>query len=175
MSTILSEAQQRNRQKLKTEIPKWFSECGIKPSIGVCLHTPHRMRAIQKGYDDIWLERINSIYLNQLDRRIFKAAHRNRNVRLRRLVFLEHTDSVGWHTHFVCETPKNMTTEDTIILMEKLWLKQCRQYQTYDFTDKLFWAEKIKANYLAYSAKHIFNEHGSVIGKLDIRNTVIGN
>jgi hypothetical protein len=175
MNIKYSEAKIKERIRLVSALPKWFYKCGIKPTIAVCLHTPMLMRFVQKGYDDIWLERINGVYLNQLDRRIFKAAHRNRNLRLKRYVFLEHKDTVGWHTHFVTETPPNMTIENTICLMEKLWLKQCKNYTNPKFIDRLFWAEEIKGNYEAYIQKHIFNEDGTTIGKLDIKNTVIGN
>lgn len=175
MNIEYSDTELKARQRLVSALPKWFYECGIKPTIAVCLHTPQRMRVAQNGYDDIWLERINSVYFNQLDRRIFKSAHRHKNLRLKRFVFMEHTDSVGWHTHFVTETPPAMSIEDTICLMEKLWLKQCRTFAAHNFIDRLFWAEKIETDYLAYSAKHIFNENGSCIGKFDTRNTYIGN
>ena len=158
--------------KLQQELTQWRFNTDIDYCIAVTWHVPNTMRYHQNGYDDIWLSKTLTCYFNKVDRRLFKAAHRNRTARLPRFVFLEHTDGVGWHAHGYLAKAPNITTQATIEALEAIWHKHCKQYKTQAFEHRLFWAEKIDADYYGYASKQAFSGNQIHSGKLDVKNIV---
>jgi hypothetical protein len=167
-----------NQQLLQQELHNWRNQTGIDFNIGCTWHVPNAMRYHQQGYDDIWLSKTLNCYLNKVDRHLFKAAHRNRGVRLPRFIFLEHTAGVGWHAHgYLAQAPK-LTAEATIQALQAHWLKHCKNYKTQAFENRLFHAVEIDAGFNFYAAKQAFSgsdtgtQSGTFSGKMDINNVV---
>ena len=158
-----------DKTRLNNALTKFIHEKRAKFDIGVCVHVPNKMRFLQSGNDDIWLQRHISVYLNKLDRRIHKAAHKNRGVRLKRVVSLENTNNTGWHAHMCVETPADMTNDELITEMASVWLKYVSRWKSERFTDdRLFWAEEIKVGYDQYTTK---NGTNILSGNMDWHNT----
>ena len=161
-----------DKNDLEHALAERIKESGAKFNVGVCVHVPHKMRLEQSGYDDIWLQRHIGVYLNKLDRRIHKAAHKNRGLRIKRVVALEHTVGVGWHSHMCVETPQNMTDDELIEEMGSVWLRYVGKWQNSGFSnDRLFWAEQIEEGYSQYTTK---NGKNILNGNMDWLNTYIG-
>lgn len=107
------------------------------------------------GADEIALGRQLTHLFNQLDRQVFKSAHRNCKVRVPRIVTLEHTEEVGWHAHVLFTTPSHLSPTALSLLIQRLWLRQVKRYVSLRFEDRLYWAEPISGEYLEYSTKHV--------------------
>jgi hypothetical protein len=160
------------RNRLNDALTKFIHEKKGKFDVGVCLNVPNKMRFIQSGNDDIWLQRHLSVYLNKVDRRIYKAAHKNRGVRTKRVVSLEYTKNTGWHAHMCVETPDGMTNDDLINKLGTVWLKYVSKWKGKRFTDeRLFWADEIKEGYDQYTTK---NGTNILNGNMDWHNTYLG-
>ena len=175
-----------SHSKLRSEWQEWLLSSRHGWDVGICLHVPNSLRVAENGWDERWLQRRLSRFFNQLDRRIHKAAHRNRGVRVARCVALERTDLVGWHAHAMLATPTGWQHEDFIQLMRKLWHEDLGSYRACRFENQLFWAEPISNNYGSYSTKHcassakpIYSQsgisNGWVDGMIDLQNTVLSN
>jgi hypothetical protein len=105
--------------------------------------------------DEIALSKQLMHCFNQLDRQIFKSAHRNRGVRVPRVVTLEQTDEVGWHAHVLLTTPSHISPANLSQLLRSIWLRQLWGHISKDFMDRLYWAEPISGSYLEYSTKQV--------------------
>ena len=125
------------------------------------MHIPNRLRSDLKGWDDIWLEKQLRLYFNKLDRCVFKVDHRRRGKRLKRVITLEKTATVGWHAHVSISTPPAIDQAWLIEQMHRLWHQHVGKDQTGKFEDKLFWAEPAQGNYVEYSFKYAFQKAGS--------------
>lgn len=105
--------------------------------------------------DEITLSKQLMHCFNQLDRQVFKSAHRNRGIRVPRVVTLEHTDDVGWHAHVLFTTPSHLSPTQLSLLMQRLWLRQIKRYVSPRFENRLYWADLISGDYLRYSTKQV--------------------
>ena len=161
-----------NKDELKNSLSKFTKLNDTKFTVGVCVHVPNKMRWAQSGNDDIWLQRHLGVYLNKQDRRIYKAAHKNRGVRLKRIVALEYTVNTGWHAHLCVQTPDHMSDEDLVAEMGDCWLRYVKKWKSPRFNDdRLFWAKQIKQGYYEYTIK---NGKNILDGNIDWLNTYLG-
>jgi hypothetical protein len=131
----------------------WLKTRNLTFDVAICLHTPNQLRVEERGFDEQWLSKKLTRYFNELDRKLFKSAHRKRNVRMKRLVVLGHTDNVGWHAHVCAITPSDISPEKLLLTMNLLWLKHMKvsKFGNNTFTNKLFWGERTNAGYTHYS------------------------
>jgi hypothetical protein len=138
-------------------VRKWLGENGA--DIAASFLLPRELMSALKrtsvGADDIALSLQLTYLFNQVDRQVFKSAHRNRGVRVPRIVTLERTDEVGWHAHVLVKTPEHFAPERLSLLMQRLWLRQLRWYTSPRFVGRLYWAEHISGSYFEYSTKQV--------------------
>ena len=91
-------ARQSARLNLNTpveiQLSNWVNS-GPKWNIAVTLHTPLRLRYLQNGYDELWLERQISVFFNMLSKKIFAGIPKKQRPMLRRLITLEKDTYVG--------------------------------------------------------------------------------
>lgn len=163
-------------QQLKEALKNWGNGPKFQWDICVTWHVPNDMRDRDSGWDDRWLECEMRKYFNAVDRRIFKAAHKNRGERLARWITLERAGGVGWHSHALLKTPPQMSHQDLIDLLLRFWHKHCKMKNASCFQSYLFKAELVKADYLGYAIKGtcelnenangVFNAHNTVLPKL---------
>jgi hypothetical protein len=114
-----------------------------------------RLNSTQIRADEIALSKQLTHCFNQLDRQVYKSAHRYHDVRVPRFVALERTDEIGWHAHVLIATPAHLKPSTLSDMVQRLWLRQLREFISPRFADKLYWAEHITGNYLEYSTKHV--------------------
>jgi hypothetical protein len=156
--------------ELRAAYIKWVKQ--YRDTLDVCatLHTPIAMKAAENGWDSDFLQKQLWRYFNNLDRRVFKAAHRNRAVRLYRWVTLEKSETVGWHAHISISTPDNFTQAEFIDLAKTLWLKQIARYTNPKFKSRLSVIEPIEGEFFRYSVKSIRGTKEDSNGVLDLEN-----
>jgi len=162
-------------RKLKIAYARWLGQETEQWKICVCWHAPDAMRRYYRGYTEDWLAKELTRYFNKVDRRIFKAAHKNRGIRLQRVITLEHDDNVGWHAHGIVECAQNMDEAQTYALLETLWLEHTNRFSTGKFEKHLFWSEPDQGYHLPYIVKRLHTESKATPGVLDTRNTYILN
>jgi hypothetical protein len=151
---------------------RWLNAHSQTWNIAVTWHVPYAMRAHYRGYNEDWLTRELRRYLNKVDRHIYKAAHKNRSVRLPRIITLEHTDTVGWHAHGIISNPSHLDEQTTQNILAKHWHKHVARFATERFEKRLFLAEPINSNYLDYITKHTKDLEGTK-GFIDLANTYL--
>lgn len=160
----------------KKQYEEWIKATDVTYDISICLHTPILLRVVERGFDELWLSRKLTRYFNELDRKLFKSAHRKRKLRMKRLVVLGHTDSVGWHAHVCVNTPSGTSPEKLLIMMNLLWLKHMKvsKLGNNTFTQKLFWGERTNAGYTHYTISNAREQLGGAStelkGSVDILN-----
>ncbi len=142
----------RNRL-FKNEVRNWLKPQYFDLAIG--MHLPRRIQSefqrLRIGDDQISFSLELRHCLNRFDRRIYRGRHRRQNMRVPRLVFLEHQESVGWHAHILIRSPDDFAPA----ILNRLWHQQVRNYTTKDFGDKLYWSEPLLGNYFEYATKFL--------------------
>ncbi len=158
------------RVSTTTALCDWVKQKNIVWDVCATLHVPEAMRVVERGWTADWLSSLLSRYFNQLDRRIFKAAHRNREVRLHRWVTLEHSDGVGWHAHVLLQTPTIIDQAALITLAGDIWHRRYAQYATAQFKSRLCVVEAVNGNFFYYANKSAHDTSDHSKGILDLRN-----
>jgi hypothetical protein len=164
--------------RLRNATHDWITSEAGDLDIACCWHVPERVRAADKGWDELWLEKYMRRYLNKLDRRIYKAAHKNRGMRITRFITLEHGAGVGWHAHGLIGTPEHMDQPSMCAAIEQLWRQHTGVYEeNRRFEQRCVWVEPKHADYLGYSLKQSINVTEQPIGGLrgivDLHNTYL--
>jgi hypothetical protein len=157
---------------------RWLNANSHTWNIAVTWHVPNEMRTYYNGYNQTWrhiedwLSNEMRKYLNTVDRAIYKAAHKNRSIRLPRIITLEHTETVGWHAHGIISNPLHLDEQTTQNILAKHWHKHVARFATERFEKRLFLAEPINGNYLGYITKHTKDLEGTK-GFIDLANTYL--
>ena len=160
-------------QRTKIQQKRWLDEHAEGLTLCVCWHVPNAMKNYYRGHDAHWLSKELTRYFNNVDRRIFKAAHRNRGERLRRIVTLERDDNVGWHAHALVATAPSRDDQETRQILRDEWIKHTKRFATGKFDKYLFYGEVDRGETLGYITKHTHNNDDDTKGFIDTRNTYI--
>ena len=158
-------------KKLKEAQLRWLGEKSKYFNIAACWHVPSAMRTHYRGYDADWLAKELTRYFNKVDRRIHKAAHKNRGNRLQRIITLEHDDKVGWHAHGLLDCAFGMNEDETIAVLDKLWKEHTDRFATNKFEKHLTYFSYDQGNYLQYCLKRLNRQDDKALGILDTKNT----
>lgn len=164
-----SSARKQRQERYKAAIKHWLDDTGVKWDICATLHTPKKMRDAEKGYTSDWLANKLREYFNALDRAVYKAAHKNRGMRVLRYVVLEYEENVGWHAHIAIKTPDGQSSAELIQLADKLWRKKCVPYTNGKFDEWLTKIEEIRGRFIDYMNKFVTGEEDSK-GLFDDKN-----
>jgi hypothetical protein len=136
---------------------EWLDQ--VPWNVGASFHLPKKLMArlnqTCRRADEISLSEELTHCFNQLDRKIFGNAHRKRGVRVLRFVALERTIDVGWHAHAVLRAPDQLSDEELISLLRRIWIDQYDDFSSIAFGQRLFWAEPITGAYDFYSTKNV--------------------
>ena len=74
--------------------------------------------------DPIILQREWRIFINQLNRKIYKNAHRKHHKEVQTQARLEKSIGGSYHLHVVFQTPAHLTNHDFLEIVASLWSKQ---------------------------------------------------
>lgn len=135
-------------------------------------HVPLEMKRDSFGWDDRRHEVEMRKYFNALDRRIYKAAHKNRGARVLRWVVMERAGGVGWHSHALLKTPDHMSQQEFIDELCGLWNQHCGIKNGSRFQSHLFKAELVGGDFLGYTVKAILGDEDAN-GVIDLHNTYL--
>ena len=163
------------KQNLKNKTLLWLMENSCSWNVCVALHVPNAMKRHFYGYTSDWLSKELKRYFNAVDRRIFKAAHKNRDKRLKRIVVLEHDELVGWHAHIMCDCADGMNEDETIDILKKFWEKQTDRFATGKFEKRLGYFEYDQGFYMRYILKKALSDEEGYTGLIDLKNTHLEN
>lgn len=167
-------ARENLNKPIATQVSEWLNE-GPKWSIALTLHTPSKLRQVQQGYDEIWLERQVAVLFNILSKVIFPGVPKKDRPMLRRLITLENDANVGWHVHGVISTPKHLDDEVLIEAIQRIWIGLMGPFARKDFRDRLVWCEIIYGNYQQYCMKSAVSSQverrSGPFGTVSFRNT----
>ena len=163
------------KQRLSIAYQNWLGEKSKEMTICVCWHIPNAMRRHFNGYTADWVAKELRRYFNKVDRRIFKAALKNRGIRLQRIITLEHDEEVGWHAHGLLGCAPDMDEQQTITILEKLWVEHVGRFASGKFEKHVFWAQKNVGFYLPYITKRTHRDQDLDRGFLDTMNTSLSN
>jgi hypothetical protein len=159
---------------IEIQLSNWIN-AGPKWNIAVTLHTPLRLRYLQNGYDELWLERQISVFFNMLSKKIFAGIPKKQRPMLRRLITLEKDTYVGWHAHGVITTPDHLDDDTLIDAINEVWGSMMNPYASREFKDRLVWCEAIRGNYQQYCVKAALTSqaHGysGQFGTISLHNT----
>ena len=171
----LSEHQFINTQRLSIAYKDWLGEKSKTMTICACWQVPDAMRRHYNGHTAQWLAKELRRYFNKIDRRIFKAAHKNRGMRLQRIISLEYDEHVGWHAHGMLECAHGKDGQETIDLLEHGWLKHTERFASNKFEKHVFWADQNKGSHHHYIIKRMHREDDLGTGFLDTMNTSLSS
>lgn len=160
-------------KKLKIAYSRWLEKKCVKMNIAACWHVPAAMRWHFDGYTADWLAKELKRYFNKVNRRIYKAASKNRGLKLQRVITLEYDPEVGWHAHGLLACGPGMNEQETIDVLENLWTKQTKRFVTGKFEKHCFWAQSDKGKYLSYISKRVHRQNEIDVGFLDTINTYL--
>ena len=170
-------ATSRRYRRLKKEVDRWLLDPAYPWDVGIALHIPNAMRQVAGKHSMSLLQQQVGYFLNDVDRRIYKSAHKRRGVRVPRIVAAEWDEGVGWHAHAVLITPPTMTKADFVDFLQRRWHARVGRYATAKFRSRLFWGEAIRDNYGHYTIKRTIGSPLGISdfnqGFLDLQNTTI--
>jgi len=153
-----------------TVLIDWINNTGVKWDVCATLHVPEAKRKAAQGWTADWLSKELRHYFNQLDREIFKSAHRRRGARINRFITLEYSEGVGWHAHALLRTPVCMQQAAFISLADQLWQAQQARYAAAHFQSRLSLIEPLQGNFAFYMIKSVHDGADNSRGVLDLRN-----
>ena len=153
-----------------TALCDWVQNAGVKWDVCATLHVPEAKRKAAQGWTADWLSGELRHYFNQLDRDIFKSAHRNHGARVYRFITLENSDGVGWHAHAMLRTPASIQQAAFISLADQLWQAQQARYASAHFQSRLSLIEPLRGNFAYYMIKSVHDGADNSKGVLDLRN-----
>ena len=162
-----------NRKRTVKAQAQWLENQFDSLPLSVCWHVPNAMKHHYHGYDEIWLSKELRRYFNNVDRRIFKAAHKNKGTRLRRIITLERDENVGWHAHGLVAAAPDLDEQQTRQILRDEWIKYTKRFATDKFDKRLFYGEIDRGRSLGYITKHIHNNEDGSKGFLDLQNNYI--
>lgn len=148
--------------------------------ISICWHVPNRMRraelgclidADSVGWTAHWLQKKLRHYLNKLDRRVLKSAHRDKHIKIWRFVTLENADGVGWHAHALMATPQGHDRRTIINWATWMWINELGDEYENSFVPYLVQASETQGNYLGYISKTLGRATDDMVGTIDLVNT----
>lgn len=146
----------RNRA-IRDDVRSWLKPQNVDLAVG--MHLPRLLqgefRRLRIGDDQISFSQQLRHCFNRFDQRIYRGRHRRQNMRVSRLIFLEHQESVGWHAHILIRSPDDLGPIQTSAILNRLWHQRVRNYTTKDFGDKLYWSEPLLGNYFEYATKFL--------------------
>ena len=163
----------KNRERTIFEQNRWLNDNANGLTLSVAWHVPNKMKANYSGFDSYWLSKELGKYFNKIDRKIFKAAHKNRGIRLRRIITLEKDDAVGWHAHGLIDTAPQQDDQYTRQILRDLWIDHTSRFNTGKFDKYLFYGEIDRGKTLGYITKNVHNNTDSSKGFIDLNNTFI--
>lgn len=164
----------------KSQWIAYVKSLGLKFDITICWHAPNRLLraelgglvdADSVGWSAHWLQKRLKHCLNKLDRRVLKSAHRNKHIKIWRLVTTEYAEGVGWHAHALMATPPGHAQKKIIDWASWMWLHELGGEFENDFLPYLVRAEPTKGDYLSYITKTLGSHIDDGVGTVDLVNT----
>jgi hypothetical protein len=173
------------RDVRKEQRTAWLTHVGsqdLQFDISICWHAPNRLLqaelgslvdADRVGWSAHWLQRKLKHYLNKLDRKVLKSAHRDKHIKIWRLVTLEYTEGVGWHAHALMATPKGHEQQKIINWATWMWVAELGDAYQNSFVPYLVQASATedKRKYLNYITKTLAHGDDDKVGTIDLVNT----
>ena len=139
-------------------IHDWLQKNLHQFDLSITLDFHDAVRVELHAWDNIAHARLLRRYFNEIDRRVFKAAHRNRKLRVQRFVVLGHQIGVGWHAHALVSTPSVIEQEALVRLLENRWHKLTRRFapqRNKSFDNRLFKCKPTHSDPLKYTCNHV--------------------
>lgn len=160
----------------------YVNSLGVNFDISICWHAPTKLLraelggivdADRVGWSAHWLQRKLKYCLNKLDRRVLKSAHRDKHVKIWRLVTLEYADGVGWHAHALMATPEGHDRSKIINWATWMWIAELGEAYQNSFVPYLVEASATedKTKYLSYITKTLGQRDDDQVGTIDLVNT----
>ena len=142
--------------KLRAANETWIAGQRHQFDVVICLHMPNSLRSKERGWDDAWLQEKLRRYLNQLDRKVLKSAHRRRKEKIPRFVVLEHSPVVGWHVHaMLASSSTGLSPERLCQIIKLTWLRSLGVHGKGQFKEHLVWAQPHGGGYANYITKRL--------------------
>jgi hypothetical protein len=156
---------------LHLEFQSWGAAKSVDWDLCVTLNVPNRLRVIENGLDDRWLEVELKKYFTDVDRAVFGPAQQRKGNHVLRWVGLEWAQGVEWHAHMLLKTPQSFSRDDYLQLLKLKWHKRRARFCTEDFKPFLFHAQVRKGDFSKYSIKNAFGRAYKDCGTFDAENS----
>lgn len=160
-------------QKLRVSEANWLANASDGWNIAACWHVPIAMKRYHCRFDERWLSTQINRYFKNVDRRIFKTAHKKHNKRLQRIITLEYADKVGWHAHGLIEHAPNLSNIATAEILKEEWLRHTKQFAPAYFEKHQIYLAPDYGSYLGYMTKNIDWLNEKAQATLDTNNTFL--
>ena len=161
------------RERLQSTTIAWMKASNVEWGLCCCWHTPNAMNAFHRRWDHYWLSSELKRHFNRVDRRVLKAAHTNRSMRIPRFITLEYAEGTGWHAHGLIGIVNGFTIQELRLAYEKDWLKATDRFATGKFEKRLFWAEEKEGGYDWYLLQDVYGPEFKETGITDLDNIYI--
>lgn len=158
-------------EQLHLEFQSWGAAKLIDWDLCLTLNVPNRLRTIEGGWDDRWLERELIKYFRDVDRSIFGRARQRKGYGVLRWIVLEWSPGVDWHAHILVRTPDQLTQDAYLQLLKEKWHKRRDRFCTEDFKPFLFHAQVRKGDFFYYTIKNVFGRAFKNRGTFDAENS----
>jgi hypothetical protein len=162
-----------HKQRTKLNELRWLNAHAHTWNIAVTWHFPNRIRSYFGGWDHHWHSKEFRRYLNRVDRKIYKAAHKNRMERLPRIIALEDKDEVGWHVHGLLTNPPHLDEAATSAIIVNEWKCYMKRFASTKFEKHLIEIGPVRTDYISYLSKFTFDESDDPLGIIDDKNTYL--
>lgn len=160
-------------QKIKLKEIEWLANASETWEIAACWHIPNAMKRYYCRFDERWLSTQINRYFKNVDRRIFKTAHKKHNMRLQRIITLEKADKVGWHAHGLIKNAPNLSNYKTAEILKDEWLKHTKKFAQAYFEKHQIYLAPDYGSYLGYMTKNIDWLNEKALATLDTNNTFL--
>ena len=158
---------------LHLEFQSWGAAKSVDWDLCVTLNVPDRLRVIEDGWDDRWLEIELKKYFSDVDRAVFGPALHRKGNHVLRWVVLEWAQGVDWHAHALLKTPDSFSRDDYLQLLKMKWLKRRSRFCTEQFKPFLFHSQIRKGDFFYYTIKNVFGRAFKNRGAFDAENSVL--
>ena len=161
-------------QQTKIQEQRWLNIHAQTWNIAATWHFPNSIRAYYGGwYDPNWHSKEFRRYLNRVDRKIYKAAHKNGGQRLPRIIVLEDKERVGWHVHGLLTNPPHLDEASTAHILTEEWKNYLKRFPSKKFEKHIIEIGPVRDEYLSYITKFTDDTSDDPLGFIDGDNTYL--